>query len=288
MVNYAKVYSKQVARRYRTKQRFRQKKKMGRYGNINLGKVASDLNKVKKMLNTEHKMVATNYGTTGVTGNPSIQFNPANRIEFTRSTPTFIRIGYPLKGTNSYNRVGNSIKVISISAKINTSFLFPSVGASGAVSSARLLNPYVDVYLMLRKSSSTQAGTALPTIGELFYPDSNGGYNSQCFRRKETLNQYVVLGKKRISAICDTSLLSGETNIGFAKERYCTIASRKPLYFKWTPGSTNSGVEGSYTDCQSGLLFMLFMTNTLTKETDNTGLTSAETYAQIQMTYVDN
>ena len=288
MVNYFKSYSKQAARRYRTKQNAKRKRKMGRYGNISVAKVARDVNAVKKMLNTEHKMIATNYGTTTSTGNPSVQYVPANRIQFTRSVPSFIRVGYPVKGTNSFNRVGNSIKIISLSVKVNTSFLFPSVGASGALSSARLLNPYVDCYLMMRKASSTQAGNSLPTIGELFYPDSNGGFNSQCLRRKETLSQYSVLAKKRLSANMSSSILSGETGVGLVQEKYCTIASRKPIWLKWTPGSTNSGVEGSYDECQGPLIFMLFMTNTLTKETDNTGLTSAETYAQIQMTYVDN
>jgi hypothetical protein len=271
-----KYYSRQVARRYRTKQTAKQKKKQGRYGNINFNKIQSDLMNVKRMLNTEHKMVATNYGTNGETANPSIQYNPAARIQFTRSVPTFIRIGYPVKGTNSYNRVGNSIKAVSITAKVNTSFLFPSIGSSGVISSARLTNPYVDVYIMLRHSSSTQAGNTLPTIDELFYPDSNGGFNSQCFRRKETLNQYTVLAKKRLSANLNSSILSAESNVGLVQEKYCTLAYNKPIYFKWTPGSTNSGVEGSYDECQNGLLFALFMTNTLTKETDNTGLTSAE------------
>ena len=143
MVNYLKSYSKQATRRYRTKQTAKQKAKMGRYGNISVTKVAKDLNTVKKMLNTEHKMIATNYGTTTSAGNPSVRYTPANRIEFTRSVPQFIRIGYPVKGTNSYDRVGNSIKIISLSVKVNTSFLFPSIGSSGALSSARLLNPYV-------------------------------------------------------------------------------------------------------------------------------------------------
>jgi hypothetical protein len=261
---------------------------MGKYSNFSPLKLARDVQEVKRMLNVEHKMVATNYGTNGSTANPSIQYVPGARIQFTRSVPAFVRIGYPIKGTNSYNRIGNSIKTIAITAKVNTSFLFPSIGSSGVISSARLLNPYVDVYIMLRKSSSTQAGNALPTIDELFYPDSNGGFNSQCFRRKETLNQYTVLAKKRLSANMNASIISGETNVGFTQEKYCTLSSTKPLYFKWTPGSTNSGVEGSYDECQNGLVFALFMTNTLTKETDNTGLTSAETYAQFQMTYVDN
>ncbi len=283
-----KYYSKQVSRRYRTKQTAKQKKKQGRYGNINFNKIQSDLMNVKRMLNTEHKMVATNYGTTTSAGNPSVRYTPANRIEFTRSVPQFIRIGYPVKGTNSYDRVGNSIKIISLSVKVNTSFLFPSIGSSGVLSSARLLNPYVDCYLMMRKASSTQAGNTLPTIDELFYPDSNGGFNAQCFRRKETLNDYEVLAKKRITGNMNSSIISAETNVGFVQEKYCTLASTKPIYCKWTPGSVNSGVAGSYDDCQGPYLFMLFMTNTLTKETDNTGLTSAETYAQIQMTYVDN
>ena len=55
MVNYFGVYSRQAARRYRKKQTKSQKKKMGRYGNVNVGRIASDLVKVKKMLNTEHK-----------------------------------------------------------------------------------------------------------------------------------------------------------------------------------------------------------------------------------------
>ena len=115
----------------------------------------------------------------------------------------------------------------------------------------RLLNPYVDVYLMLRKSSSTQAGTALPEISEIFYPDSNGGYNAQCFRRKETMNQFVVLDKKRISAKMNSSLLSGESGIGFRDDKYCTLANNKPMYFKWTPGADSGGIPGSYAQFQN-------------------------------------
>jgi hypothetical protein len=260
---------------------------MGRYGNISVSKVAKDLLAVKKMLNVEHKMIATNYGSIGSDENPSIQYRPLSEIKLNRANPAFVRIGYPVKGTNSFNRIGNSIKTISISGKINTSFLFPSVGASGVISSARLLNPYVDVYIMLRNSSDTQAGNVLPTIDEIFYPDSNGGYNAQCFRRKETLNQYTVLARKRLAATMNSSLTSGETDVGFASEKYCTLATNKPLYFKWTPNSDNAGVNGSYDECQNGLLFALFMTNCIDKDNSN-GLTSAVTYAQFQMTFVDN
>lgn len=287
MVNYLKSYSKQASRRYRTKQTAKQKKKLGRYGNISVSKVARDLIAVKKMLNVEHKMIATNYGSIGTDENPSIQYRPTNEIKFNRANPAFVRIGYPVKGTNSYNRIGNSIKTISISAKVNTDFSFPSFGASGVISSARLLNPYVDVYIMMRKASATQSGTDLPTIDEIFYPDSNGGYNAQCFRRKETIDQYTVLAKKRLTANLNSSLTSGETNTGLVQDKYCTLATTKPLYFKWTPGSDNSGVTGSYEECQNGLLFALFMTNCIDKD-DTNGLTSAVTYAQFQMTFVDN
>ena len=102
MVNYFKSYSKQAARRYRTKQNAKRKRKMGRYGNISVAKVARDVKAVKRMLNTEHKMIATNYGTTTSAGNPSVRYTPTNRIEFTRSVPQFVRIGYPVKGTNLY------------------------------------------------------------------------------------------------------------------------------------------------------------------------------------------
>tara|TARA_A100001015_G_C14942822_1_gene693322 strand:+ start:409 stop:1266 length:858 start_codon:yes stop_codon:yes gene_type:complete len=282
-----KYYSKQISRRYRNKQTARQKKKQGRYGNINFNKIQSDVLKLKKMLNTEHKMVATNFGTADSNVNPSIRFRPANFIEATQSTPTIKQIGYPVKGTANYERVGNSIKAVSLSVKVNTRFLFPSIGSS-ADDSQRLLNPYVDIYLMLRKSSSTQAGTAVPEITELFYPDSNGGYNSQCFRRKETLNQFTVLDKKRLTAKMQSSLLSGESGIGFRDDKYCTLAYNKPLYFKWTPGSSGGGIPGSYSECQNGMLFILVMSNCISTESASLGQTTAKTFAQFQMTYVDN
>lgn len=72
MPNYIRSYSKQLSRRYRTKQTAKQKKKMGKYSNFSPLKLARDVQEVKRMLNVEHKMVATNYGTNGSTANPSI------------------------------------------------------------------------------------------------------------------------------------------------------------------------------------------------------------------------
>lgn len=287
MVFYPSVYSKQLTRRYRTKMTKRQKQKRGRYGNVSVGKIASDLIKVKKMLNTEHKSIITNYGAINNSSNPNIIYQPGSLIAPTRTVPSIIRIGYPQRGTGNVNRTGSSIKTVSLSSKILTEFLFP--GTSDANNnSKRIINPYVVAYLFMRKSGVTPSGNTTPVIGDIFYPDSQGHYTDQCLRRKETLNEYIVLDKKRISAKLNNNLVTTSNNEAFLEEKTCLLAHNKPIYFKWTTNTGGNSVTASYDGCQGPMLFMVFLTNCANTQASESGLTSVTLFSQSTLTFVDN
>lgn len=260
---------------------------MGRYGNVNVGRIASDLVKVKKMLNTEHKSVMTNYGSINNSSNPNIIYQPGVLIAPTRTVPSIIRIGYPQRGTGNVNRTGSSIKSVSLSSKILAEFLFP--GTSDASNNTkRIINPYVVAYLFMRKSGDTPSGNTTPVIGDLFYPDSQGHYTDQCLRRKETLNEYIVLDKKKIGAKLNNNLVTTSTNEAFLEEKTCLLAYNKPIYFRWTTNTGGNSVSASYDGCQGPMLFMVFLTNCANTQASESGLTSVTLFSQSTLTFVDN
>lgn len=286
MVNYFGVYSRQAARRYRKKQTKSQKKKMGRYGNVNVGRIASDLVKVKKMLNTEHKSIITNYGSATTSNNPNIIYTE-NPHTPTRTNPVIARIGYPYKGTANTNRIGSSIKSISLSSKILAEFLFP--GTTDANNNQkRIINPYVCIYLMARKSGDAVATSSLPTIGDLFYPDSQGHYTEQCLRRKDTFNEYIVLDKKKISAKLNNNLVTTQSNEAYLEEKSAILATNKQMYFKWKTGQDGTQLASSYFNCQGPMLFIVILTNVADIYSSEQSLTSATIFNQTTLTFVDN
>lgn len=138
-----------------------------RTGGARVARLAKDLAMVKRQLNVEHKHYDYKFGSgQGV----SAQY-PYN------NDPVFLALTLPVRGTAYNERVGNQIRIVHITSKIEMTFRNNTDLISRTTCSARLL--------------WAKSGDDVPQVEDLYDLDSNGHYTRNSFVNTQTWNKYV-------------------------------------------------------------------------------------------------
>lgn len=153
---YAKNAKKFVKKRYTTKR-----------GSTNVKKLASDVFKIQRALNVEHKHINYQLGTSG---NIGLQIP-------TKSNPLIIAINTPDRGTGYNNRVGNQIKVTHLTAKYQ--FTFHN-------NTDLIQRQNVRARIIFARNASD-----VPVISQLLEPDANGHYTPMSFTNTQQYKKFV-------------------------------------------------------------------------------------------------
>lgn len=153
---FAKHAKKAIKRRYtKTKS-----------GNLKLSQVARDLAMVKRQLNVEHKHLDFKFGSGQTV---SSQFP-------TKSNPIILALPVPARGTSFNTRVGNQIRVVHMTTKMQ--FVFEN-------NNDLIQRTNVRAQILFAKS-----GDDVPTIDKLYELDANGHYTPMSMVNTQEYKKY--------------------------------------------------------------------------------------------------
>uniref|UniRef100_UPI00404B53E5 hypothetical protein n=1 Tax=Flavobacterium sp. TaxID=239 RepID=UPI00404B53E5 len=122
---------------------------------------------VKRQLNVEHKHFDYKFGS-GQTVSAQLPYN---------NDPVFLALTLPVRGTAFNERVGNQIRIVHITSKLEMTFKNNTDLLSRTTASARLL--------------WAKSGDDVPQVEDLYDLDSNGHYTRNSFVNTQTWNKYV-------------------------------------------------------------------------------------------------
>lgn len=147
--------------------RFAKKRYSTRTGGVRVAQLARDVMKIKRSLNVEHKHIDFKFGS----GQPVSAQTPNN------NTPIVLPLPVPARGTAFNNRVGNQIRVVHITSKIQFQFSNNNDLINRTSASVRLL--------------FSKSGDDVPTIADLYELDSNGHYTRNSFTNTQNWKKYT-------------------------------------------------------------------------------------------------
>lgn len=152
------------------------KKRYAPKGKVNIVKIARDVQKIQRSLNVEHKHLDYQFGATTGPG----KFFP------TRDAPIIIAIPTPVRGTGFNQRVGNQIRIVHMTSKMEFEFRNTSDKVSSVTCRAQIL---------YAKNSDD-----VPDITQLYDLDSNGHYTPLSMANTQEWNKF-----KWVKALAMTS-----------------------------------------------------------------------------------
>lgn len=159
---YGRRFIKRGARR--VKRRYYGKRK-----GVKVNTLARDVYKIKRMLNTEHKHFDYKFGS----GQAVAAQYPVN------NAPIILALPPISKGTNYDDRVGNQLKIVHVTCKVQ--FMFHQTSDQFQRNSARFR-------LIFAKSAEN-----VPDIAKLLEPDANGHYTNLSFVNGQEYKKFVWL-----------------------------------------------------------------------------------------------
>ncbi|WP_445772266.1 hypothetical protein [Rheinheimera sp.] len=146
--------------------RFAKKRYSTRTGGVRVAQLARDVMKIKRSLNVEHKHIDFKFGS----GQAISAQTPTN------NAPIVLALPVPARGTAYNNRIGNQIRVVHITTKIQFQFANNTDLISRTTGSVRLL--------------FAKSGDDVPTITDLYELDSNGHYTRNSFTNTQNWKKY--------------------------------------------------------------------------------------------------
>uniref|UniRef100_UPI00404807C1 hypothetical protein n=1 Tax=Flavobacterium sp. TaxID=239 RepID=UPI00404807C1 len=146
--------------------RFAKKRYSTRTGGVRVAQLARDVMKIKRSLNVEHKHIDFKFGSGQVISAQT----PTN------NTPIVLPLPVPARGTAYNNRIGNQIRVVHITTKIQFQFENNNDLIGRTTGSVRLL--------------FAKSGDDVPTISDLYELDSNGHYTRNSFTNTQNWKKY--------------------------------------------------------------------------------------------------
>jgi hypothetical protein len=153
---YARKAGRVVKKRYTTKT-----------GGFKVNQLVKDVYRIKRSLNVEHKHIDFTFGSNvGSTGQRP-----------TEDTPILIPLSTPVRGTSYNNRVGNQIRIVHITSKLEFTFQNNSDLFSQTTARAQIL---------FAKSADD-----IPTIDKLYELDPNGHYTPLSMANTQEWNKYT-------------------------------------------------------------------------------------------------
>lgn len=146
---------KKVKRRYTNKS-----------GGLKLQKVAQDVARIQRSLNVEHKHLDYTFGSSTSSGQRP-----------TQSTPIILPLSLPVKGTAYNNRIGNQIRIVHMTSKLE--FTFQN-------NTDLISRTSVKAQILFAKSADD-----IPDITKLYELDPNGHYTPLSMSNTQEFNKYV-------------------------------------------------------------------------------------------------
>lgn len=163
------AFKKFARKAVRKTTRFAKKRYTTRTGGARVQKLASDLYKVKRMLNVEHKHIDFKFGS----GQTLATQYPTN------TTPIIFALPMPVRGTSYNNRVGNQLRIVHITTKLK--FLFKNNNDLTQRTNVR-------AQLIFAKNASD-----VPDITQLYELDANGHYTPMSMVNTQEYNKFMWL-----------------------------------------------------------------------------------------------
>lgn len=151
---YAKKAKKFVKKRYTTKG-----------GGVKLKQVVRDVARIQRSLNVEHKHLDFRFGSASNDGQKP-----------TKNTPLIIPIPTPVKGTAYNNRIGNQIRIVHMTSKLEFTFQNNTDLIQRTTAKAQIL---------FAKSADD-----IPDITKLYELDPNGHYTPLSMANTQEWNKY--------------------------------------------------------------------------------------------------
>jgi hypothetical protein len=141
-----------------------------------LQQIAADMSELRKLLNTEEKVIDTTPGTNTVVVGASY------------ITP----IGTVAQGSNSNQRTGNSTKVI------RTDFLAYFSFSSGTVATSNLQNQIFNWYLVKYLKTPSSSGSSAFGISDFLGADSNGNFSPLSLPNHDLNEDFSILANGQV------------------------------------------------------------------------------------------
>lgn len=260
--------------------RFAKKRYSTRTGGVRVAQLARDVMKIKRSLNVEHKHIDFKFGSGQVISAQT----PTN------NTPIVLPLPVPARGTAYNNRIGNQIRVVHITTKIQFQFENNNDLIGRTTGSVRLL--------------FAKSGDDVPTISDLYELDSNGHYTRNSFTNTQnwkkyswikplntfkshtdTVNRYPPSGSNAQTE-SGIGLTTSQTNIDVRNQSQFSLNLSKYYVNKQTKTSVKMMFEnGSDTVVTMMKPYLLFMADVLP---GNPSYDPVSITGTIRMTYVDN
>lgn len=250
---YYRKGKKAIKKRYTTKG-----------GKPNYNKIVRDVQRVKRMLNTETKYQTLNW--TGLT-----------TLRATSSLPDIEVIPYPLQGLQANQSIGAQFRLTNISFKAVV-----SLGDSA-------LNPltnhpfkFMIVNQKVPEWNTTNASNVIytpPVISDFFDLDMNGQYTQSSYSNRQMRKNFTVLYSKLVNFPTQANSIGSVTDhsIYLSGSIPCSIVVKFPIV-----GQLGSLFTTGVRPASENQLWVMLMSNV-----DGTLQTTQQTM-QVRYSYVDN
>lgn len=259
-----RVVKKRAVKRYGTKS-----------GGIKLQQVVRDVAKIQRSLNVEHKHLDYQFGSATSTGQRP-----------TKSTPIIIALPTPVKGTAYNNRIGNQIRIVHMTSKLEFTFQNNSDLFQRTTCKAQIL---------FAKSADD-----IPDITKLYELDPNGHYTPLSMANTQEWNKYkwikplgMLVKNTQTTNRYPLSASDGQTLMpDFGNQFSVTNPATTPLNIvaKYKSASTKCSVRISFknnsNEVEQYKPYLLLRSDVLEAEPNN--YDPVVVSGTIRMTYVDN
>jgi len=268
-------YKAMVKKGARRVKRYVKKRYTTKSGGVKMAQIVRDVYKIKRSLNVEHKHIDYTFGSTGSTGQRP-----------TEDAPIILPLFTPVRGTSYNNRVGNQIRIVHITSKLE--FLFQNNSDLFSQTTAK-------AQILFAKSADD-----IPTIDKLYELDPNGHYTPLSMANTQEWKKYTWI--KGASHYCKNkdafnrypqSEPSGTTALGVGGNTWdATDVASQPLNIvrKYLSKSTKVSIRVSFKnnseDVEQYKPYLLLRSDV--RENNGNYYDPVVVSGTIRFTYVDN
>lgn len=259
------AFKKYAKKQFGKTKKFAKKRYTTRTGGVRINQVIKDVAQIKRSLNVEHKHIDFKFGSGQAVGAQT----PNN------NTPIVLALPVPARGTAYNDRVGNQIRVVHMTSKIQFQFSNNQDKTSNTTCSARIL--------------FSKSGDDVPTINDLYELDSNGHYTRNSFVNVQNWKKYQWI--KPLNAYKsheDKMPRYPETNTTTSRTVPDNVGLHLAKYYVNKQSKTSIRMmfeNGSDTVVTMMKPYLLLMSDTVDASIDYDPVSITGT---IRMTYVDN
>lgn len=260
---------------YKKAKKFAKKRYTTKSGGVKLKQVARDVAKIQRSLNVEHKHLDYRFGSATNSGQRP-----------TKSTPIIIPLPTPLKGTAYNERIGNQIRIVHMTSKLEFTFQNNTDLIQRTTAKAQIL---------FAKSADD-----IPDITKLYELDPNGHYTPLSMANTQEWNKYkwvkplgMTVKNTQYTNRYPNSEPSGTTALGVGGGTWdAADLATKPLNIvakyrnAGTKCSTRISFKNNSNEVEQYKPYLLLRSDVL--ESTAGGYDPVIVSGTIRMTYVDN